>query len=90
MEHGPTETTFGKRRAAQRSGRPKHTLLLKAIIMARSHNHRTPGSDVKAQGEALTPAAGRDMERPRGGPKSVLLAALLLLVLAIGAFAWPG
>lgn len=40
-------------------------------------------SDVKREGEALTPEAGRDIERPRGGIKGPLLGLALLAALVI-------
>ncbi len=46
-------------------------------------DHHTSTQDTTREGEALTPEAGRDIERPRGGPKGPLLAFLLLALLVV-------
>ncbi|WP_404404664.1 hypothetical protein [Pelagibacterium halotolerans] len=58
--------------------------------MMRPDLHDPHRPDVEAQGEALTPEAGRDMDRPRGGPTAVLLAAFLLALVVLAALNWPG
>jgi hypothetical protein len=53
-------------------------------------DHHTSHSDTKREGEAQTPEAGRDIERPRGGLKGPLLAlGLLAGLVIIGVFIAP-
>lgn len=52
---------------------------------------RNEGSVVEREGEAQSPAAGRDMDRPRGGIKGPLLGlGLLVLLVVIGLLATLG
>ena len=41
-------------------------------------DHHNSSKSTKREGEALNPAAGRDIERPRGGVKGPLLGMALL------------